>query len=219
VEDIVVGAFKDQFWREVKKDLDASDAMHRVPSPLQNRVVWFLQAVSDPAIESRLMRGAPKLVHGLIPPRKALVGLASRLATLGNDLQQIAKLPGYPGNANRLADFGNECLACSKELKGHSRMTNRLGYKGFWKSFPIALLCRELVDSNLLTFDQLQSLVTCGDRVHRRTDRRAKRSVERQYKHFLKCKSKGASQLESAAWPIQQRKVLDKALAYWVFDR
>ena len=74
------------------------------------------------------------------------------------------------------------------------------------------MLCRELVDSKLLSFGEVEGLVRCADNAHGHGYVRPKRSVERQYKGLLKYKGRNASPLLSAAWPIQVQRLLDLML-------
>ena len=200
-------SFKAQFWSGIKHDLVVRDAMERVPSPLRNRVVLLLQAVSDPDTEARMKRFAPLLIAEFVPSNKKLAGLAARLRTIGRELEYASELPGFNG----LREFAKECSIRAGELATlrPSGFVRHLGYDSFWKSVPAAMLCRELVDSNLLSFGEVEGLVRYADKVHGRTHVRPRRSVERQYKHFMKYKGRGTSPILSAVWPTRLQRLLD----------
>lgn len=207
-------SFKSQFWRHIKNDMAARDVMDKVPSSSHNRVVRLLEAVSDPACDGRLRRFAPKLIDELVPSNKKLTGLADRLRTIGNALEKTAKMPGFILGSDRLLEFAKECSTRAGELSilKPSYFTRYLSYKSFWKCVPAAMLCRELVDSKLLSFGEVEKLVRCADNPRGRTRDRPKRSIERQYKRFMKYTGRGASPLLSAAWPVYLQELLDLML-------
>ena len=200
-------SFKSQFWRQLKNDLAARDAMEKVPSGSRNRVVHLLDAVSDPEIGVRLRRFAPKLINEFVPSNKKLVGLADRLRTVGRELEQVAEQLGFVA----LLKFAQECRDTAGALDAlrPSRSVRHLSYKSFWQCVPGAMVCRELVDSKLLTFGEVESLVRCADNARGRKHVRSERSVERQYKWLIKYKGTSANALVSAVWPIHLRRFLD----------
>jgi hypothetical protein len=205
-------SFRSQFWREIKNNLRAHDAMQKVPSGSRNRVVRLLEAVSDPEIEVQMRRLAPEFNGVFVPSKKKLAGLADRLRTMGRELEQIAEMPGFVV----VLDFAQQCRDAAGTLDTlrtrTSTSTRHLNYKSFWQCVPGAMLCRELVDSKLLSFGEAESLVRCADNARGLTHSRSKRSVERQYKRFMKYRGRSASLLVSAAWPISCQRFLDGML-------
>ena len=134
--------------------------------------------------------------------------------TIGKDLEQIAKLPGFILGSNGVLEFAKQCNAHARYLVilRPAHFARHLSYKSLWKCVPAAMLCRELVDSKLLSFTEVEDLVQCADTVRGRTRVRPKRSVERQYKGLMKCKARDASPLLCAAWPIWLQGLLDVLL-------
>jgi hypothetical protein len=206
--------FKTHFWQHLNNDIAARDAMEKVPSASRNRIVRLLRLISDPASDGRFRRFAPKLIDELVPSNKKLAGLASRLRAIGNDLEHIGKLPGFILGSNSVLEFAKACSAHAEYLVilRPAYFARSLSYKSFWKCVPTAMICRELVDSEILSFQEVEELVRCGDIAHGRTRTRPKRSVERQYKGFMMYKGRDASPLVREVWPILLQGFLDLLL-------
>ena len=116
-----MGSFKSQFWRQIKNDLKVHNAMEKLPSGSRNRVVWLLQAVSDPDIDGRRRRVVLKLANEMVPSGKKLSGLANRLRTIANELEQTAKMPGFVLGPDTLLKFAQQCRRSAGILARHSQ--------------------------------------------------------------------------------------------------
>lgn len=182
-----------------------------MPSRLHNRVVRLLEVVSDPGIDGKLRRLAPQIVNQLVPSNKKLAGLADRLNTIGKELEEAAKQPGFILGSSKLLEFATECRSHARYLAilRPANFARCLTYKSFWKCVPMAMLSRELVDPGFVSFSEAEELVRCADTARGRTRTRPKRSIERQYKGFLKHNGLDASPLLQAARPVWLRQVLD----------
>jgi hypothetical protein len=206
--------FKNRFWRHLKHDTAARDAMEKIPSASHNRVVRLLEVVTNPATDGRFRDFAHDVADMFVPSEKGLAGLANRLKTLGRDLENVAKFPGFILGADKVLEFAKRCDFHARYLSilKPTRFARHLRYKSFWKCIPAAMLCRELVDSKTLSFLEVENLVRCADGARGRSLARPKRSVERQYKGLMKYGIRDASPLLIAAWPIWLQGLLDVLL-------
>lgn len=209
-----MGSFKSQFWAHLRNDPAAWDAMHKAPNSSHNRIVRLLELVSDSGIDGRLRQLAPLVVNQLVPSNKKLAGLADRLNTIGKELEKAAKRPGFILGSSKLLEFATECRSHARYLAilRPAHFARWLTYKSFWKCVPVAMLSRELVDPGFLSFSEAEELVRCADTARGRTRTRPKRSIERQYKGFLKHNGQDANPLLQAAWPVFLRQMLDVML-------
>jgi hypothetical protein len=207
-------SFKSQFWRQIKTDRAGRDAMEKVPTANHNRVVRLLQAVTDPGTDGRLRKMAAKTTNKFIPSRERLAGLANRMRTISVELEEVAKMPGMVEGRKTILELAKQCRsgACLLDILRPGFYFRHLTYKSFWKPLSTAMLSRELVDSGLLSFHEVEELVRCADLAWGHKRPRAKRSIERQYRGFMKCTLKNASPLLCAAWPVDLSGLLDVML-------
>jgi hypothetical protein len=199
--DGAVQSFKSQFWRQVKgygdKATAAEDAAaHQIIEKIQrdplhsrsiDRVVHLLGAVTDPEIDGRIKKMAPKMISHFVPSQKAITGLAGRMRTLGKDLEKNFLMPGlHRPETRHFLEFAKECGAHADQLVTIrlSPFTKLFTYKAFWKRIPAVMLCKELDVPQFLSFRDIEKLVRCADRARGRKHPRSSRSIETQYKGF-----------------------------------
>jgi hypothetical protein len=218
--------FKGEFWRRVKTNRVAWDVMHRVPGEKHNRVVRLLGVASDPGIDEQMREVGneicARLVHPLFRPafsRKELRNMARRLRGVGKDVDRMFGIAGVSVNRDLFLQFAEDCRARAKALSyldmarqmdfASNKPLRTLTSKAFWRHLPLAMLCRELEVPRSVSHGEIEELLSCAYSARGRK-RRPPRSVEREYKAFLRLKPNNP--LKSAVWAHLVQRLLDKCL-------
>lgn len=210
--------FRSDFWRRVNVSGGrVRDLMGAIRSSNRDRVVALLELASDPLVEKRLKRESNRLFTSVLQPassRKELSRLSQKLESVARDLDRMRKqlfavglqspvlladrLETVSRNVEMLIGgpaLGEECHKRAKYIKLALKMNGNkpkgksaLTYRGFTKHLPMLLLCRELDAPSGFSFDDIETLVACACSV-RGIQSRPRRSIERQYKGFMKSKA------------------------------
>ena len=223
----VLENFKSEFWRQVRANRAAWDVMNKIPGTKQNRVVELLGILSHPRVDGE-MKEAGKEVNALLlqalfrpgPSRKEVRNLVRKLETLGGELSRVFGTGRVSFKRELFLEFAGDCRARARDLKyidlarrmnpATTKPPRTLTYKAFWKHLPIAMLCRELEAPRSVSFGAIEELLGCAYSVRGRKGRPS-RSVEREYKGFLRLKF--SNQLKSMVWPHLVQSFLDECLA------
>lgn len=167
----------------------------------QRRLVLLLQAVADPNIGSRLQRfiedgGSPRKgrnAQRFFPSKQRAQNLAKNLRGTAAEIRRFwlhpvfAALP-YSKTAVVAANLLDEQAKALDEVRW-TMITKRAGYKGFWKRFPLALLCVELNVPSDTSYLDLSQLLGVALRAHFCPDddqRFSPDALRKQYERFCK---------------------------------
>jgi hypothetical protein len=177
--------WNDRFTAQLASDQVAQNIFKRLARERvdAHRLMRLLQAVADPGIGNRIRRStAMGLVQNdptepvmyLLPPSALVATVARDLRRLSRQLNSVwsrSLLFSHPNaiDAARLAQSMDR-QAAVLETVPWKRLNKAMGYKAFWKHFPLAMLCAILKVPEQCSYNELGQLIGVALRAYEASD-------------------------------------------------